>query len=655
MNLKICLFDRSTIKSDFKRFWWVSVIYMLLTALFVLPRAVTKNPYYVQGGWDYSYVTDNGFLALCFAFLLGGMIFSYLHKGNSVSCFHGLPLTRKNLYFSHFIAGCILLVIPIVMTSLIIGIESLYLGATLKFAVKYLYTCVVYAILTFSVTVFSAMISGSTVAAYIFTMGFIALPGFAVYVAQYILDINLYGFDGNFNGFIYNYIYIAGVNDMWSYKSLWYVVLIAVIFVSSYILYKIRKLENYDDIVVFKYLKPVFMYTAAVCFGVFGYVVIYDVANCSNLFLGTLPLGCTALIAAFMLNSKSFGVKGLFRPLAVFVICLGAVSISFAVDLTGYERRIPSKTDIESIDAYSNVYNDNIIDIKYIDNANKNFTDNINDLSYKECITEENTIEDILNLHKAVVEDKVTGQNNSRIALIYNLKNGKQLKRTYDVDNRVFAEYLKPYYENTVYKKYCFPIVNDREKDINYIEYSGINLKNSIKLNETDSKEIYEAIEKDIYDLKYKDILYVNSRAESGIYLYVYYDEYTEYKGERLKLSCRQAININESFKNTVKLLKEKAVNYSDKFITADKINYASMEIFGYTDTLNLEADEARKIYDYFANMEYEEEGVPNNRIVEFQMTFFTEGEDISQYFIMPYSQLPYEIRKYMDNIGDIG
>ena len=655
MNLKICLFDRSTIKSDFKRFWWVSVIYMLLTALFVLPRAVTKNPYYVQGGWDYSYVTDNGFFALCFAFLLGGMIFSYLHKGNSVSCFHGLPLTRKNLYFSHFIAGCILLVIPIVITSLIIGIESLYLGATLKFAVKYLYTCVVYAILTFSVTVFSAMISGSTVAAYIFTMGFIALPGFAVYVAQYILDINLYGFDGNFNGFIYNYIYIAGVNDMWSYKSLWYVVLIAVIFVSSYILYKIRKLENYDDIVVFKYLKPVFMYTAAVCFGVFGYVVIYDVANCSNLFLGTLPLGCTALIAAFMLNSKSFGVKGLFRPLAVFVICLGAVSISFAVDLTGYERRIPSKTDIESIDAYSNVYNDNIIDIKYIDNANKNFTDNINDLSYKECITEENTIEDILNLHKAVVEDKVTGQNNSRISLIYNLKNGKQLKRTYDVDNRAFAEYLKPYYENTVYKKYCFPIVNGREKDINYIEYSGINLKNSIKLNETDSKEIYEAIEKDIYDLKYKDILYVNSRAESGIYLYVYYDEYTEYKGERLKLSCRQAININESFKNTVKLLKEKAVNYSDKFITADKINYASMEIFGYTDTLNLEADEARKIYDYFANMEYEEEGVPNNKIVEFQMTFFTEGEDISQYFIMPYSQLPYEIRKYMDNIGDIG
>ena len=40
MNLKTYLFDKATIKSDIKRFWWVPAIFMLLLALFVLPRAV---------------------------------------------------------------------------------------------------------------------------------------------------------------------------------------------------------------------------------------------------------------------------------------------------------------------------------------------------------------------------------------------------------------------------------------------------------------------------------------------------------------------------------------------------------------------------------------------------------------------------------------
>ena len=647
MNLKTCLFDKSTIKSDFKRFWWVSVIYMVLTALFILPRAVTKNEYYVHGGWDFSYVTDNGIFALLFAFLLGGMIFSYLHKGNAVSCFHGLPLTRKKLYFSHIFAGFVILFIPIAITSGVIAIESLYLGATISYAVKYLYTCLVYAGVVFMVTVFSSMISGNTVATYIFSIGFMALPGFVLYFTQWILNINLYGFNGYLEGYIYNYIYITGVNDMWSYKSLWYVVLIAVVFVFTYVFYKNRKLENYDDIVVFKYLKPVFMYTLAVCFGVFGYMVIYEVADCSNLFLGTLPLGCVALIAAFMLNRKSFGIRGLFKPLAVFVICLGAVSLGFAADITGYERRIPAVGDIESIDTYGN--NDyhamNVLNTEPEDV-------NLNDLLYKEYVTDKSEIENIVDLHRAVVENRIESSDYTEIPIVYNLKGGKQLKRTYKVDNKAFAEYLKPYYENTVYKKYRFPLVNDREKDISYVEYSGLNVRNSIKLDSVYNERFYDAVKKDVADLKYKDIN-INNNIENGITLYVYYDEYAEYEGGKAKLSCCQPISLDKNFKNTRTVLKEALVPYSNSLISSDTISSAYLEVFGYTDaTFTLNADEARKIYNYFADMAYADENISNNKTVSFQITFDTDGEDVSQYFEMPYSQLPDEIRRYVDNSG---
>ena len=474
-----------------------------------------------------------------------------------------------------------------------------------------------------------------------------ALPGFVLYFTQWILNINLYGFNGYLEGYIYNYIYITGVNDMWSYKSLWYVVLIAVVFVITYVLYKIRKLENYDDIVVFKYLKPVFMYTLAVCFGVFGYMVIYEVADCSNLFLGTLPLGCVALIAAFMLNRKSFGIRGLFKPLAVFVICLGAVSLGFAADITGYERRIPAVGDIESIDTYGN--NDyhamNVLNTEPEDV-------NLNDLLYKEYVTDKSEIENIVDLHRAVVENRIESSDYTEIPIVYNLKGGKQLKRTYKVDNKAFAEYLKPYYENTVYKKYRFPLVNDREKDISYVEYSGLNVRNSIKLDSVYNERFYDAVKKDVADLKYKDIN-INNNIENGITLYVYYDEYAEYEGGKAKLSCCQPISLDKNFKNTRTVLKEALVPYSNSLISSDTISSAYLEVFGYTDaTFTLNADEARKIYNYFADMAYADENISNNKTVSFQITFDTDGEDVSQYFEMPYSQLPDEIRRYVDNSG---
>ena len=646
MNLKTCLFDKSTIKSDFKRFWWVSVIYMVLTALFILPRAVTKNEYYVHGGWDFSYVTDNGIFALLFAFLLGGMIFSYLHKGNAVSCFHGLPLTRKKLYFSHIFAGFVILFIPIAITSGVIAIESLYLGATINYAVKYLYTCLVYAGVVFMVTVFSSMISGNTVATYIFSIGFMALPGFVLYFTQWILNINLYGFNGYLEGYIYNYIYITGVNDMWSYKSLWYVVLIAVLFVITYVLYKIRKLENYDDIVVFKYLKPVFMYTLAVCFGVFGYMVIYEVADCSNLFLGTLPLGCVALIAAFMLNRKSFGIRGLFKPLAVFVICLGAVSLGFAADITGYERRIPAVGDIESIDTYGN--NDyhamNVLNTEPEDV-------NLNDLLYKEYVTDKSEIENIVDLHRAVVENRIESSDYSEIPIVYNLRGGKQLKRTYKVDNKAFAEYLKPYYENTVYKKYRFPLVNDREKYISYVEYSGLNVRNSIKLDSVYNERFYDAVKKDVDGLKYEDMQNIDYDNGSGMELRIYYDEYAEYKGGTAKLMCCQTISMDKSFKNTAAVLKEAFVSSGDSLISSDEINSAEID-FGHPEgTFELSADEAIKIYYYFADMEYLNEDIKTDKKASLYITFYTDDDIISQSLEVPYSRLPDELtERFEDN-----
>ena len=60
MNSKTSLFSKALVKSDIKRYWWVSAIYMVLTALFILPNAVMKDIGDVYSRFD----SDNGGLAL---------------------------------------------------------------------------------------------------------------------------------------------------------------------------------------------------------------------------------------------------------------------------------------------------------------------------------------------------------------------------------------------------------------------------------------------------------------------------------------------------------------------------------------------------------------------------------------------------------------
>ena len=97
MNSKTSLFSKALVKSDIKRYWWVSVIYIVLTALFILPNAVMKDIGDIHVRFD----SDNGALALFFAFVLGGPLFSYLHRVNSVSFMNSIPVSNNTVFIPY--------------------------------------------------------------------------------------------------------------------------------------------------------------------------------------------------------------------------------------------------------------------------------------------------------------------------------------------------------------------------------------------------------------------------------------------------------------------------------------------------------------------------------------------------------------------------
>lgn len=557
MNSKTSLFSKALVKSDIKRYWWVSAIYMVLTALFILPNAVMKDIGDVYSRFD----SDNGGLALFFAFVLGGLLFSYLHRVNSVSFMNSIPVSRTTQYLSHILSGFILLIVPITITSIVIFFEELHHGSGIQFCYKYFYTCLLYSACAFMLTTFTSVLSGNLISTYVFGGGFVALPYFILSMANEIFSKNVYGFVDYDEG-IMQYIYIMGIDEMWAKRSVIYIAIALALFVISLVLYKLRNMENYGEVVAFKPLKPILMYFVAVCFGLFGYDSLYYIHNRSlNFTLGVLPLGIVALIAVFMLNQKSFSFKGILKPIVIFAVCMGIVNVIFAFDLTGYERRIPDENNVVSIDAFSGYYANCYA-------TSRDYGAPIYDDINKGILTDKKDIDTITKLHKYLVQRGAVNDNSISIKITYTLKNNKKLSRNYLLN---YNE-MKDIYSIDNYKKVIYPIANDNKKEMDYVELSDSrSLSPSIRLYNIDINKLYDVVKKDVIKLTPEDLSAIDFGIDSDSHLDIHFTEYVNYKGKTYKYDISQNIPLNSCFKDVIDYLQQQG--YTSNYVPIDSIN----------------------------------------------------------------------------------
>lgn len=568
MNSKTSLFSKALVKSDIKRYWWVSAIYMVLTALFILPNAVMKDI-----GDVYSrFGSDNGGLALFFAFVLGGLLFSYLHRVNSVSFMNSIPVSRTTQYLSHILSGFILLIVPITVTSLVIFFEELHHGSGIQFCYKYFYTCLLYSACAFMLTTFTSVLSGNLISTYVFGGGFVALPYFILSMANEIFSKNVYGFV-NYDEGIMQYIYIMGIDEMWAKRSVIYIAIALALFVISLVLYKLRNMENYGEVVAFKPLKPILMYFVAVCFGLFGYDLLYYIHNRSlNFTLGVLPLGIVALIAVFMLNQKSFSFKGILKPIVIFAVCMGIVNVIFAFDLTGYEKRIPDENNVVSIDAFSGYYANCYA-------TSRDYGAPIYDDINKGILTDKKDIDTITKLHKYLVQRGAVNDNSISIKITYTLKNNKKLSRNYLLN---YNE-MKDIYSIDNYKKVIYPIANDNKKEMDYVELSDSrSLSPSIRLYNIDINKLYDVVKKDVIKLTPEDLSAIDFGIDSDSHLDIHFTEYVNYKGKTYKYAITQNIPLNSCFKDVIDYLQQQG--YTSNYVPIDSINSLDVDYLALDD-----------------------------------------------------------------------
>ena len=204
MQSKMSLINKELLVYIFRSSGWISLLF-LLGLLFSLPLEVLmtvldergqfyeweNNLFFVHADIQYA-------LLLVIPVLLAVFLFRFLQVKQLSDFIHSLPLSRKQIYVHHVVAGIIYLLLPILLTAFTLlilhwtmDVSQIY---TLTDIGVWLGTIIVLALLIFSASVFIGMITGLSALQAILTYIFLLLPvGLLVLFAENMKFL-LFGF-----------------------------------------------------------------------------------------------------------------------------------------------------------------------------------------------------------------------------------------------------------------------------------------------------------------------------------------------------------------------------------------------------------------------------------------------------------------------------
>lgn len=423
MNSKTSLFSKSIFKSDIKRFWWLGLLNAgIIFTLVVMPvynRCIEDigityyDSMYKKPNWDFG----TFMIIILFAICTGILLFSYLHKARGVAGHHSLPVTRGQLYRTKLVSGAALLYTPIIINALLFVImlgsdacsKCFGIGDILSWvAVGALYVWIV-----FSLTVFVNMMTGYSIGAVVFTVGFMILPLIITSASCVILEEELYGYCDNFSYVVTQYIYISEQNLLHMPYCMVYIVMGLLFLVGAYYLYKRRKLENYGEVIAVSWLKPVFIAIVGIFSSIMSYMYFAAYFDIEGIWY-IIPLGVVGTVIAWMISRKSLSLKGVWKPIVIYIASALVVCGIIKLDVVGFEDRTP---DLDRIDR---------VEIGGV------------------VITDREQIADIVTFQEHMIATKNIDRKGWEYAYInYQYKDGGTMLRRYRWNREIDGEYAK--------------------------------------------------------------------------------------------------------------------------------------------------------------------------------------------------------------------
>lgn len=455
-------FNRELLRGALQRTWplWAAytLIWLLLLPVTLFIRLSDRHIVYSRPTLSYELLStglpSGVMMAAVFGIFFAMAMFAYLTNPRATNGMHAMPIRREGLFLTHYLAGLFCQVVTLLVSFALAALVTAAFGVFDGYAVGMgLLLCVLLVLFFYSFGVLCMVCVGQILAGAVFygILNFLFV-GMEVLLRSFAGNF-LYGYDGRSSAFstaplsppveiasslsvsyVYDGIDPIGVRVFHLGTFAAYAAAGLVLAALALLLYRKRRSEMTGNTVAIGWLRPVFKYGVAFCSAFsLGQLLSYfvfeltDSTYTAGALIGTIACmifaGLIGYYAAEMLLKKSFRVfktswKGALATSAVLIL----IGLSFPLDLTGYQTRVPEQSDIVS--ATVNLYGGNV--------------------SGSFNLSGQESIALLRDAHCAVITDKARQTEYNRryvpfdgdtctIRITYELADGTELFRSYDL------------------------------------------------------------------------------------------------------------------------------------------------------------------------------------------------------------------------------
>ena len=455
-------FNRELLRGALQRTWplWAAytLIWLLLLPVTLFIRLSDRHIVYSRPTLSYELLStglpSGAMMAAVFGIFFAMAMFAYLTNSRATNGMHAMPIRREGLFLTHYLAGLFCQVVTLLVSFALAALVTAAFGVFDGYAVGMgLLLCVLLVLFFYSFGVLCMVCVGQILAGAVFygILNFLFV-GMEVLLRSFAGNF-LYGYDGRSSAFstaplsppveiasslsvsyVYDGIDPIGVRVFHLGTFAAYAAAGLVLAALALLLYRKRRSEMTGNTVAIGWLRPVFKYGVALCSAFsLGQLLSYfvfeltDSTYTAGALIGTIACmifaGLIGYYAAEMLLKKSFRVfktswKGALATSAVLIL----IGLSFPLDLTGYQSRVPEQSDIVS--ATVNLYGGNV--------------------SGSFNLSGQESIALLRDAHCAVITDKARQTEYNRryvpfdgdtcmLRITYELADGTELFRSYDL------------------------------------------------------------------------------------------------------------------------------------------------------------------------------------------------------------------------------
>ena len=456
------------------------------------------------------------------------LMMSFFHKPSKALAMHSQPYSRAKLFNSHVLAGWIMCILPVFLMAMLYlnFMKDIY---TFEDVIRWLASSIGIITFFYGMYIFAGSLTGNS-AMHLLLSGlfFVIVPVLLILVSTYC--------ESYINGFVSLPDYVSdamrcfnplimmlteGMNNVAAVRTtLTYLILGLVFIGAGSMAYRLAKLENVGDSIIFRTVEEIITYLVVfVGMTIFGFFFqSFDESSKGVLILGMV----TGTLISFFITKvvmarsvKIFNLKNL-KSLVIYVV-IAAVFTAFTVyDISGISRRLPKLEQIRSVNCE---YMFDGYEMDYF--AYGSFRE----LSDVAEITSPTVIGKVYQLHKYIIENDLPCelQRAARydmydsegqtvpieyVSFEYEYKNGSEFKRRFylALDDKT-VELINDIVTDADFKKAI--ALSDKIPSELYddsfaaVEYGGDTV---IISSTSEIKKIIEAYDRDVYNSSYMDI-----------------------------------------------------------------------------------------------------------------------------------------------------